>query len=190
MSNLRFTPFPTLTTSRLRLKAIEQTDQAAIFALRSDAENRRYIDQNPAKSVQEIQTFMERIQSGMARDEWVFWALVPKEDTSQVLGTICLWHFERATNTAEVGYELAPSAQGKGYMREALSRVVQYAFEALELDRLEAYTHAENMASRRLLERIQFEHQKTYQEQYHNAPGTYAMSLYALQAKQGAHLTK
>jgi ribosomal-protein-alanine N-acetyltransferase len=55
---------------------------------------------------------------------------------------------------AELGYELEPRHWGKGYASEAARAMVAYGFEALELDRVFAYTLGENEASWRLMKRL------------------------------------
>lgn len=55
-----------------------------------------------------------------------------------------------------LGYSLDESCQGKGYMTEAVSLVCQYAFEELELHRIEASTLVDNIKSQKVLKRCGF----------------------------------
>jgi len=70
------------------------------------------------------------------------------------------------------GYELLGELHGKGYMTEALERVVVYAKEDLKLCKIEAYTHSENKPSISLLEKTGFnlEDQKAKQNIYSLKP--------------------
>ena len=68
-----------------------------------------------------------------------------------MIGTISLWKFSEDKKTAEVGYDLNPVFHNKGIMTEALNCVLKYGFTQLQLDKIEAYTHKENQASRKLL---------------------------------------
>jgi [ribosomal protein S5]-alanine N-acetyltransferase len=52
---------------------------------------------------------------------------------------------------AFIGYSLDEKQQGKGYMSEAIKLVVEYAFEELELHRIEATTLLDNEKSQRVL---------------------------------------
>ena len=61
--------------------------------------------------------------------------------------------------SASIAYAaFAPSA-GRGYMTEGLTLVVRYAFEQLQLHRLEAQIQPENRASIRLVRRVGFRHE-------------------------------
>ena len=67
---------------------------------------------------------------------------------------------------AEVGFLLAPEAQGKGYGTESLHAVCDFAFTTGGLRRLTACVTAGNEASRRLLEKVGFIHEGTLRESY------------------------
>jgi ribosomal-protein-alanine N-acetyltransferase len=75
-----------------------------------------------------------------------------KSDDMKYLGwcgyhTIVLNH-----QRAEIGYELlAEEERNKGYMGEALKKVLQYGFEELNLNRIEALTSPENEISQKLI---------------------------------------
>lgn len=57
---------------------------------------------------------------------------------------------------AFVGYSIDEDEQGKGYMKEALNLVIKYAFEELNLHRLEASTLVDNLKSQRVLKACGF----------------------------------
>jgi [ribosomal protein S5]-alanine N-acetyltransferase len=55
-----------------------------------------------------------------------------------------------------LGYNSFAPAAGRGYMTEGLRLAMRYAFEGLQLHRLEANIQPENHASLRLVERLGF----------------------------------
>jgi ribosomal-protein-alanine N-acetyltransferase len=76
--------------------------------------------------------------------------------TDKLIGTICLFDFSGDNLKAEIGYELLPDFQGKGIMQEAISKVINFGIQHIGLNSIEAYTHAENQSSTRLLEKFNF----------------------------------
>lgn len=56
-----------------------------------------------------------------------------------------------------IGYSIDEAYQGKGYMKEAVNLVIEYAFEDLGLHRIEASTLVENIKSQRVLKGCGFE---------------------------------
>ena len=73
------------------------------------------------------------------------------------VGVIGLTDIDRSWGNAEVGYYIDPDEAGRGYATAAVSLVVEYAFDHLRLHKLEALVIANNDASRRVLEKNEFE---------------------------------
>lgn len=74
----------------------------------------------------------------------------------KLIGTICLWNINQENYSAEIGYELHPEWQGKGIMKEALSKIIDYGFQKMKLKEIEAFTNPLNDSSTRLLEKNNF----------------------------------
>ncbi|MEL6977559.1 MAG: GNAT family protein [Pseudomonadota bacterium] len=75
----------------------------------------------------------------------------------RLAGGVTLEHVRLgAAMSASLGYWLGVDATGRGLMSEALEAVVAFAFDELDLSRLEAACLPENARSRRLLERAGF----------------------------------
>jgi ribosomal-protein-alanine N-acetyltransferase len=149
------TPFPTLTTGRLVLRRLSDHDQQEIFELRSDERINKYIDRPRPKNIGEAIEFISKINKAINNAESLYWAVCLK-DSPRLIGTICLWNFSEDHTVAEIGYELNNAYQGNGYMNEAISSVIQFAFEKISLQRIDAYTQGGNAKSIRLLEKNNF----------------------------------
>jgi ribosomal-protein-alanine N-acetyltransferase len=175
-----FTPFPILTTKRLVLRQLDQSDKNEIFSLRADAKNRKFIDQKIAEKMEEALEFINKINNGINSNEWIYWAVTLKGE-NKLLGTICLWNFSTDYKKAETGYELNPDYQGKGIMQEALGAVIHYAFDILEINEIEAYTHVDNMSSKNLLEKNNFTKRGIIKEKYQSKKGEFDMAIYVLE---------
>jgi ribosomal-protein-alanine N-acetyltransferase len=76
------------------------------------------------------------------------------------MGAITLDNIRRGpAQSAQVGYWIGPDFARQGYMTEALTGLVQYAFTKLDLGRIEAACLPENAASRALLDRTGFRYE-------------------------------
>ncbi len=158
MQEFTFTPFPILTTERLVLRQLEFSDNKAIFELRSDKRITEFIDRPLYRRLDEADYFIRWIFQQMERNRLVYWGISYK-DHSDLLGTICLWNIREEQSTAEVGYELLKDYQQKGIMNEALEKVLEYAFKTLQFRAIDAFTHKDNEASKRLLVKNGFKHE-------------------------------
>lgn len=63
-----------------------------------------------------------------------------------------------------INYVLAEDYWGNGYMSEAVSRVVKYLFEELNIDLLTAFCYPDNIKSKKVLEKCGFEYEGTIEQ--------------------------
>ena len=155
MIDVSFTPFPFLTTENYSLRNLMPADEQEIFALRSSDEINKYLDRPKAHTLDDARNFITKIINGIAKNESIFWVVTPKGGT-KFLGSICLWKISREDATAEIGYELLPENHGKGIMQEVIPRVIQFGFEEMKLETIEAEVSPRNLKSVRLLEKNNF----------------------------------
>src|SRR3989304_5784794 len=155
MIETNFTPFPILTTASLILRQLETTDDKDIFSHRSDDRVNKYLEGFRHTSIEQTQTFIDRIQKEVANNKTILWVITQRE-RNRFIGTICLWNISKNEYKAETGYTLDPKFQRMGYMNEALVKVIDFGFNKMKLKTIEAYTHENNEGSINLLLRNKF----------------------------------
>ncbi len=143
--------FPILITERLTLRQLSLSDAQNIFALRSDSKINKYLDRQPSKTIEDARSFINNV----VENELIYWAITLTESGAFV-GTICLFEFSDTPNRCEIGYELLSNFQRKGIMKEAASKVIEYAVQTLQIQTIEAFTHKNNQSSTKLLEKLEF----------------------------------
>jgi ribosomal-protein-alanine N-acetyltransferase len=142
-------------TQRLLLRPLTLDDTPALFALRTDPEVNRYLGREPEQHPDEVAAFIQKIQQNVAAGHAAFWA-IQWQDQPELVGTICLWNWDRERSRVEVGYALLPAHWGRGVLQEVLPAVLAYAFEILDFQTVVAVLESENLKSVRLLERAGF----------------------------------
>lgn len=85
--------------------------------------------------------------------EWFQFA-IESEETGALIGDCALRVDEREPYRAEIGFTLAREYQGRGLASEAVSRLLDYAFDVLGLHRVVAIADCRNAPSVALLERL------------------------------------
>lgn len=166
---------PLLTTPRLQLRPLKESDAEGIFALRSSAAVNKYIDRPSQTKPEEASAFITKISGLTAEGKSCYWALTEKEKDA-LIGTACIWNLSADGQTAELGYEMNPTHQGKGLMTEAVKAVIDFAFSQTELQTLEAWTHKDNQASSQLLLKLGF-----MQEQGRKDPESENLLIFVLE---------
>lgn len=148
-------PPPTLATPRLVLRPITHADVPAIYALFSDPVVTKYWSRPPMHDIGHARKFVTEVRAGYRTGHRLQLGLA-LAGTRELIGTCTLFALHPTCRRAELGYALAHAYWGQGYMHEALVRLVRYAFEELDLRRLEADIDPENAASAASLRRLGF----------------------------------
>ena len=147
--------FPTLTTERLTLRQLSETDAPEIFLLRSDPTVNKYLGRQPSKTPEEALSFIKNVNKNVGNNAGCYWAIT-FTGSAKLVGTICLFDISDELKKCEIGYELLPDHQGQGIMQEALEKIIEFVFQTLGLDIIEAFTHNDNESSSGLLQKFNF----------------------------------
>ncbi len=142
----------TLTTKRLTLRQLLESDVQEIFLLRSDKIVNKYLDRMPSQTLEDASNFIKNIKI----NELLYWAIA-QTDNRKLIGTICLFEVSVELKRCEIGYELLPDYQGQGIMTEAIEKIIEFAVDVLKLKTIEAFTHKDNQSSTKLLQIFNFE---------------------------------
>jgi [ribosomal protein S5]-alanine N-acetyltransferase len=156
---------PTLEALRVRLRWLTADDVDAIFAVFSDPLMMRFWSTPAMKVRTEAADYLARIHAGFAGRTLFQWGVERKQD-AELLGTCTLFHVDAANRRAEIGYGLGSRHWRNGYMMEALTALVDYAFGALKLRRLEADVDPRNGNSLRILARLGFRREGLLRERW------------------------
>ena len=156
---MNFSRFPEIETERLLLRKIEVSDAEDVLFLRSNQIVNEFIERpenRKTKTLSDAIKFIYEINKAFENAQSVTWGITLNKNPN-IIGSICLWNFSLNNKIAEVGYDLNPEFQRRGVMSEALKNVVGFGFKNLKLSRIEAFTHRENMSSKKLLEKAGFQ---------------------------------
>ena len=147
--------FPELSAGAWRLRPIDSGDVPAMQAYLSDAEvieHTSYEVQRP----RDIEALVQFYKHAFARKTDIRWAIA-QESSRTMVGSCGLSAFHERHRRAELGYDLAREAWGKGAASAVARRVLQFGFEELQLNRIEAMVMAGNDRSERVLDRLGFQ---------------------------------
>jgi RimJ/RimL family protein N-acetyltransferase len=137
-------------TERLILRKLNKDDGENVFAMRSDAEIMRFIREPQIR--RETDSWIELVSSRWQTEKIGLGAVIEKF-SGKFIGWCGLWRLPE-TGETEVGYALDKKFWGKGFATEAAARYLKYGFEELNFDKIVAVARPENIASRRVMERL------------------------------------
>ena len=156
---------PTITTPRLVLRWISHDDVDALFEVFSNVEVMRYWSSPPLADRAAAVALVNEIHDSFERQVMLKWGVARLAD-NKVIGTTTLYNLDFSNRRAELGYALGRDYWGQGYMQEGLQALLAYAFETLDLRRLEADVDPRNKASIQTLERLGFQKEGFLRERW------------------------
>lgn len=151
---------PIIDTPRLRLRMLSPDE--AELAVAFHTENREHLAPTSPRYTEDffeitrwrkqLVSFYESCESGVSIKLFIF-----EKSSNKVVGFCNLNNIVRGVaQYCNIGYALAESAQGFGYMNEALTHVIQFAFNDLNLHRVMANYMPHNVKSGRVLKNLGF----------------------------------
>jgi [ribosomal protein S5]-alanine N-acetyltransferase len=169
--------FTNIETERLLLKGIDHSDHEFILEeFQNDFINRYLYDAEPMTDISQADELIDFYTVAEPRKQ-NRWVLIEKT-TNTRLGT-CGFHLWNPDNKdVEIGFELLEQYNGKGYMREAMEAIIEFARREMKVERINAIVYIENGNCIRLLERLGF--LKVGEEETVFRGQTYLHNVYAL----------
>jgi RimJ/RimL family protein N-acetyltransferase len=174
---------PTLRAKRIELRWLEPSDVDALFGVFSDREVARYWSAPPMTAREQAEALLADIGECFAQRELFQWGIA-RVDDGVVIGTCTLAGVVAKHRRAELGFALARSHWGHGYATEAVERLLQFAFDDLQLHRIEADVDPRNARSIALLERMGFRREGLLRERWHVGGEIADGAFYGLLARQ------
>ena len=150
----------TLQTNRLILRPLEISDAQAMFDMNKNPEVHKYLWQTTEKNICESIKVIEYVQEQYKKNKIGRFATILKE-TNEFIGWTGIKFVNDQTengntNFYDYGYRLDEKFWNKGYATEASIAWLDYGFNQMKIEKMNAYTHFENGASNHILQKVGF----------------------------------
>ena len=191
---MRHTGTSELETDRLLLRRLLPQDAPQMYEnWANDPAVTRFLRWEPHKSPAETRELLSAWAELYPNPDYYQWAMVEKA-TGQVFGSISVYNallgepqqkakwpgLDLSGGIWEPGYCIGQKWWGKGFTTEALQAVLQFGFDTLNLNRIEAQHESDNPASGRVMEKAGMIHEGRLRQRVYNK-GRYAdVELYAI----------
>ncbi len=150
-----FSKFSQIETERLLLRELRAEDSEEIYKIFSDEDVMQYYSFEPIKEKEIAEKIINSMIKSFEEKKAIRWAITIKgEDT--VIGTCGYHNLQPRHFRSEIGYELSKEYWRKGIMKEALDAIINFGYDEMDLERIEALCEPENEASIGVLKKIGF----------------------------------
>nr|WP_286081307.1 GNAT family N-acetyltransferase [Parablautia intestinalis] len=174
-----------LETNRLILREFAKEDAAAMYRnWASDESVTRYLTWPAHASQQVSQSVIEDWINSYTDKSYYQWAIVPKDNRDEPIGSISVVHMEENASVVEVGYCIGKAWWHKGITPEALAAVMDYLFDTVGAERIEAKHDPRNPNSGKVMKKCRMKYEGTLHNSDRNNQGICDACRYALEKSQ------
>lgn len=171
-----------LRTPRLLLRQFRAGDAPAMFKnWASDSEVTRYLVWPPHADEGVSQMVLNDWLAGYARPDFYQWAI---EFEGEPIGSISVVSQNDSIEKAEIGYCIGRAWWHRGIMSEALGAVINYLFDEVGMQRIEARHDPRNSHSGGVMQKCGMKYEGTHRRADRNNQGICDCSCYAILANE------
>lgn len=156
---------PVLEGVRVRLRPLGDADVPALFAIFGDVEAMRYWGTPALADLDGARDLLEDIRRHFAAKTLFQWGVARRDDDA-VIGTTTIFQLDHVNRRGEIGFAIDRAQWGQGYASDAVTTLIRFAFEQLELHRIEADPDPNNAASIKVLRKQGFVREGLLRERY------------------------
>ncbi|MBB4826062.1 ribosomal-protein-alanine N-acetyltransferase [Sporosarcina luteola] len=142
-------------TERLVLRKMKLSDSDCLFDIWSDPEVTKFMNINSFADKKQAIDMIEFLDKLSLDNKAIRYSIIELESNS-IIGTCGYNSVDFSNAKAEIGYDLSKSYWGKGYATEAVRSLLDYAFNTLKFNRIEAKVQPENKSSIKVLQKLNF----------------------------------
>ncbi|NAW65805.1 GNAT family N-acetyltransferase [Photobacterium halotolerans] len=144
-----------LTTQRCVLRPLTLSDAGALFDIFSDPDVMRYWDSSPWQTIEEANDYIQASKPSLDEPEKLVLGIY-EQPGQQLLGKCMLFNIDQYSRRAELGFGIAKAHWGRGIVNEVGFALIQFAFQEMQLNRIEAEIDPDNTGSAKVLTRLGF----------------------------------
>lgn len=156
---LRHQGSKTLKTDRLILRKFQESDAQTMFDnWASDDDVTRHMTWKTHESIDVTKEILALWLKDQESERFYHWGITLKEN-GLLIGSIGVLNGNDVSRKGSLGYCIGKPWWHQGIVPEAVSAVLDYMFDEIGIERIEAYHHIENPASGRVMQKCGMQHE-------------------------------
>ena len=175
----------TIYTPRLTLRRFRLEDAPAMYTnWASDPEVSKHLTWPAHNSIEVTQRVVDGWVSAYEQDNVYLWAIVPNGMNDSPIGSISAVSLDDRTRKAHIGYCIGKEWWHRGIMTEALTAVINYLFDEVGMERIEARHDPENPHSGSVMKKCGMKYEGTLRRSDWSNQGICDAAWYAILANE------
>jgi len=173
------TEIPRIEAERLMLRKITEEDVNDIFEYASVPEVTKFVLWDTHKTQKDSLDFVKFAEEQFINCLSIVWGIEIKSE-KKLIGSIDLRAWKTIHKCGDIGYAISMKYWNKGYVSEAMKAVINFGFESLHLNRIEAHCEEENIGSWKVMEKCGLKYEGTLREKVFIKGRFRSMKMYSL----------
>jgi ribosomal-protein-alanine N-acetyltransferase len=137
------------------MQTLNTDDSLGVFQFNSSLKNLTYIPRKPFKTlsegVEKTESFISQMISGSA-----LWLSIRNKMDSEFVGYCGLFGIDEGSCKSEIGYGILEKYWGNGITTNAISELVNFGFDKLNLHKIYAKIDPNNLGSKKVVKKVGF----------------------------------
>lgn len=176
-----YTSFPYISTDRIILRKIVNTDIEELFEIYSNKNVFTYIPGDVKKNKDTVMNMIGHFERDFNKQKNIVLGICLAEAPNEIVGVAEMFDYDEKVNMITIGYRLGERCWGRGIAPEAVKAMAGYLFFTVGINRIQGFVMPENKRSQRVLEKNHFLKEGIFrQSQYWKGIGVVDMISYSL----------
>jgi [ribosomal protein S5]-alanine N-acetyltransferase len=151
-------------SERLILRKLRLEDCHDLFEYTSNAEVAKYVSWNKHDELEQATKYIQKVMDDYEEgDNPYVWAIEYKEN-GKMIGTMEFFLYSKKNQWCELESDMNPLYWNKGLNTEALKAIIEYCFNTLQLNKVQARCYAENKGSAKVLKKAGMTYEGTMRQ--------------------------
>ena len=164
---LLFREFPFLESDEIILKKVEPGDAESLNEILTNANLYKYRPGNPLKTFDAVKKVVGHYERDFNKHKTMFLGIFLKEENNKLVGIAEIFEFDYQAERVEVGYTVNESYWGRGIATYATKLMLDYLFNVIGVNSIQASTLPINEKSKNVLKRCGFTYEGTLRQAKH-----------------------
>ncbi|MDG5789764.1 GNAT family protein [Evansella sp. AB-P1] len=144
-------------------RGLHEGDKYDVYRLFSDENVMKLDESNPVQSIEEVADYINKVTELNLSPQYMIWGVELKQ-TNEIIATCGFKNWNRHNQHAEIGGNLSSQFWGKGYAKECLIALLNFAFHEMQLNKIYGQTNWKNKPAIKLMSKFGFQQEGILRE--------------------------
>lgn len=179
--DLLYSEYPMLENEGVVLKKISEGDIDDFFMIHSREEVYKFIPGKARKNIKTVKNMIGHYERDFNKKKMVFLGVYIREFEEKLVGLAEIFDINKTADMVTIGYRINPEYWGRGIATITTRILVNYLFDDIEVNRIQAFVIPENSKSAEVLKRNSFIYEGTIRQgQFWKDKGLVDLQVYSL----------